>query len=62
MDTDWWTTVMRAWHQDNEKSGLVIRMTNRFNGRTQNRCFASTEEAVSQLRAWLKELEDNAPA
>ena len=60
-DSGWCSTLVTAWHQESEQSSLVIRMINRFDGRTDTRCFASIEEATSQLRDWLKELEDNPP-
>lgn len=61
MSSNVWSTVMRAWHHGNGTSGVVIRMINHFNGHTRQRSFASTDEAVSQLRDWLHELEDSPP-
>jgi hypothetical protein len=57
MDHGWWVTVVRAWHQKSDKSGLVIRMINSNGDTTATRRFASVDEAVAQLRHWLEELE-----
>lgn len=57
MDRGWWVTVVRAWHQENEKSGLVIRMINSNGDTTDTTRFASVDEAVAQLRRWLEDLE-----
>lgn len=57
MDRGWWVTVVRAWHQESEKSGLVIRMINSNRETTHTRRFASVDEAVAQLRLWLEDLE-----
>jgi hypothetical protein len=57
MDRGWWVTVVRAWRQESDKSGLVIRMINSNGDTTDTRRFASVDEAVAQLRRWLKDLE-----
>lgn len=57
MDHGWWVTVVRAWHQQSDKSGLVIRMINSNGETTDTRRFASVDEAVDQLRRWLEDLE-----
>lgn len=57
MDRGWWVTVVRAWPQESEKSGLVIRMINNFGDVTEDRHFASVDDAIIQLRDWLEELE-----
>jgi hypothetical protein len=56
MEGVWWVTVVRAWAQENAKSGLLIRMINSFGESTDDRMFASIDEALAQLRRWLEEL------
>lgn len=60
MDRGWWVTVVRAWHQESAKSGLVIRMINSNGDSTDTRRFASVDDAVTQLRHWLEDLESAA--
>lgn len=57
MDSTLWVSLVRAWPQDSEKSGLVIRMIHSFGDHTEDRSFASIGDAVAQLRKWLEELE-----
>lgn len=57
MDPAWWVTVVRAWPQENENSGLVIRMINAFGTNTDERSFASIQPALAQLGQWLQQLE-----
>jgi hypothetical protein len=57
LEGGWWVTVVRAWHQESHKSGIVIRMTNSSGSDTRVERFASIDEALEQLRSWLVELE-----
>ena len=57
MESTLWVSLVSAWPQGDEKSGLVIRMIHSFGDHTEDRSFASIAEAVVQLRTWLEELE-----
>ena len=59
MDAHWWVTLVRAWPQDDDGTGIVIRMISSSLGEssetseTSEASFVSIDEAVDQLRAWL---------
>lgn len=59
MDAHWWVTLVRAWPQDDDGTGIVIRMISSSLGESTGSddvneiSFASIDDAVDQLRAWL---------
>jgi hypothetical protein len=57
MDSPPWVTLVSAWPQGDEKSGLVIRMFHSFGPHTEDRSVASIGDAIAQLRKWLEEIE-----
>jgi hypothetical protein len=56
-ESRWWVTVVRAWPQENDESGIVMRLTNSSGDARRVECFASIDDALEQLRRWLVELE-----
>ncbi|GAA1449785.1 hypothetical protein GCM10009641_80820 [Mycobacterium cookii] len=59
MEAHWWVTLVRAWPQDDDGTGIVIRMISSSLGEANGAreideiSFVSIDEAVDRLRAWL---------